>query len=520
MNYKLRKHQKKTVKLAQKALLQHSHVLIGAPTGFGKSLCILDMVSKALANGERILVIAPYRKLVFQLMDTFSSESPALLMGSDSYGDPKTSPLIVASLSTLSRRLNKDMFAIGGLDAIFIDEAHLSFNIPDNTPTKSVAQLYKRYWNTCKWVGFTATPITANGYRLEGWDHSIYKYTTAWLIKKGWLAEFKYYSVPEIDTSNLKIQSNTGDYSTSDMESVTNIPTAIKSVYDNYLKFGEDKKTLIFAASIAHATILMEYFKEKGAKVRVIHSNLPENQQRRILEEYKSNVFDVLINIGMLTTGFDDPEIETLMVARPVGSRRLFLQVVGRSLRLHENIPTVTIVDMTSAYLKCGLPDDLVNWNREKKKRGEDTGDDDNNTPDITDVTIECRSCNTVFRMVDAKREKLVTEELIELTYFCPACNEIADIKTTNLEVAVVQKIQTSSDINLSANYSMDEVHTMLGELIKANTQKAKTSWGFYIHKTCIAADRKAYKMALYGYAQKVYSSKQAWKRIMGVYGD
>ncbi len=514
MKFKLYKHQKKMVKLSHKALKKHKHLLFGSPTGSGKSVMILDMVQGFINNGERVLVIAPYRKLIFQLMETFENESPALMMGTDGYGDVKSSYLIVASLSTLSRRLQKDPLLLGGIDKVVIDEAHLSFNIPNGKPTKIIAELYKRYWNTAQFIGFTATPITAGGYRLEGWDHSIYKYNTKWLIDHGWLSKFEYYSVPEIDGSGLRVQSSTGDYSTADMETVTNTPTAIKSVHENFLKFGATKKTLIFAASIEHAKLIQEYFLEVGVASRVIHSMLKENEQRKILEEYKNNVFNVLINVAMLTTGFDDPEVEMLLIARPIGSKRLAIQVWGRVLRVHAAFDEVIILDMASVYLKCGLPDDEVNWNREKKPKGEKQEVDNS----IEDVVKECRTCQQVYRMIDAKRSKVVSEKLIEVTYICPNCGEVADIVTTEMETVEVSKIQTASDIDFSKKYNRKEVMQMLGELIKMNT-KAKTSWGTFIHRQCLKNDKKGYRTALYGYAQEVYSAGQAWRRVMNIYG-
>ena len=503
------------VKLGLKALKKHDHVLFGSPTGSGKSIMMLDIVSKSLANGERVLVILPYRKLVFQIMDTFKNYSPALVMGTDSYGDPKTSPIVIASLTTLSRRLKTNPMLIGGLDLIVIDEAHIAFNMPDDSPSKITTTLHKLYWNTTKFLGFTATPITASGFRLEGWDHSIYKYSTGWLIKHGWLAEFDYYSVPDIDIEGLRVNSFTGEYSTADIEERTNNASAIRAVLKNYKKYGKGKKCLIFGASIDHAELIHKKFQKKGINTRTIHSNLSEKEQQKILEEYKNNVFEVLINVAMLTTGFDDPEVEVLFIARPVGSKRLAIQINGRALRTHKDIPKVKIVDLCSVYLKCGLPDDKHNWNKEKPKKG--IKDDSEESPSIEEVILECRSCSNVFRMVDAKRNTKMSKSFVEIEYICPICNEIADVKIKPLEDSKAVKIKTGSDID-NKKYSLVDIKQLLGELIKQNTG-AKPSWGHFIHRTCVTSDSKdVYEQAYKGYDQGVYTGKQAWKRIMDVY--
>jgi len=509
---KLRKHQKKQNKEVRKQEKKHKHILYGAPTGFGKSVCILEKVQRALSKGERILVIAPYRKLIWQLMGTFRKQEPALLMGSDSYGDTKTSPLIVASLPTLARRLEADKYVLGGLDRIITDEAHLGFNIPNDKPSKSVELLYKYYWDTCKWTGFTATPITAAGYRLQGWDYSVYMYDTKWLIDKGWLSKFQYYSIPEMSPAKLKINASTGDYTTSDMEKITNTTAAVVAVYNNYITYGKNKKTLIFAASITHSELINEYFLEQGVSSRVIHSMMPEREQMKILKEYENNVFEVLINVGMLTTGFDDPEVETLIIARPIGSKRLAIQVWGRVLRKHKDIKEVSIVDLCSVWEKCGTPDNAVDWNRVKGVSAEATNS-------IEDIELECSACSTVIRMIDCKRSVRQTASFIETTMFCPNCGNIASIKTVELEEEPeIEKIQTAMDIDYSKKYELKEIHQFLGEMIKINTRSAKTSWGIFIHRKCLSNNKKIYKEAIYGYAQKVYSNNRAWKMIMKVY--
>lgn len=517
MKFKLRKHQKKQNKLTYKVLKKQDHILYAAPTGFGKSLCILDMVQKFIDNGERVLVIAPYRKLIFQLMGTFENEAPALLMGSDSYGNVREASLVVASLSTLSRRLSTDANYIGNIDKIIIDEVHIGFNIPNKTPSKVVIPVYNRYWHGSKWIGFTATPITAGGYRLEGWDHTIFKYNTKWLIDKGWLSGFDYLSSKAIDTSGLKLQI-TGDYKVDDMEKVTNNAAAISAVIKNYNKHCADKKTLLFAVSINHAELIHDEFKLQGISVAIIHSQLPEKEQRHILEGYKNNAYAVLINVAMLTTGFDDPEVEALIIARPIGSLRLAIQVWGRVLRIHDDIDKVLILDLTGTCDEVGhYPDDNFNFD---KVKGERDPVEREESDSIENVLWDCSECGEVSRMIDCKRDSQLTDEMSITTYFCPACGGVIREKEIDLSANEISKVKTASDVDMTQKYSHKEVMQGLGELISANTQNAKTSWGAYIHKTCLRKDKKRYMESFYGYVQGIYNSSKSWRRIMDIYGS
>jgi len=301
------------------------------------------------------------------------------------------------------------------------------------------------------------------------------------------------------------------------MEEVTNNASAITTVMDNYDKYCIGKKTLLFAVSILHGELLEEAFREKNVSVALIHSNLTEAEQQRVLNDFKYNAIDVLINIAMLTTGFDDPEVECLMIARPVGSLSLAIQIFGRVLRVHKDLGHVNIIDLTGVHEKVNhLPDDNFNFNRVKGTKSNDS--DDN--PSITDVVFECPHCNAVSRMVDCKRETELTDELSSTIYYCPECHDVIEEKSVELGSNEVTEIKTASAIDFKKTYDHKDIMQVLGELITDNTRSAKTSWGVHIHRTCMRKDKKRYREAFYGYAQGVYGSAKSWKRIMDIYGS
>ena len=520
--YKLRPHQKKMNKKVLKSLDKYSHILYGASVSFGKSVAIQDIVYKTIKNGERVLIIAPRRKLIFQLSSMYKDGNIAILMGTDSIGNPSTADIIIASLSTLSSRLKKNSNLIGNLGKIIIDEVHQGFNMRGGIPKTSAKALYDRYWNDgTKWIGFSATPIDSKGYRMEGWDKTIYKYDTAWLIREGWLAKFKYFSIAsDIDMRDYKANSLTGEYKSDDVKEVTNTPTAITSVIKHYLSMRKSKN-IIFASSIEHATLIYEELEKTGYSrgIKLLHSGLGDKEVNRIYAEFETNVIHTIINVGMLVTGFDDPEVEVIFLASPTASIIKFIQTCGRVLRWHKNIPTVDIIDLANIYNTLGiLPDSSIDWNRKRKPKADYDAD---NKPEnsITDLTLECRSCKNIFRMIDAKRETSMTDEVSESLIFCPNCGDVVDVKTTELnKVDEVKQIKTIADIDYSIKYSGEDLMQSIGELIKLNTRNAKTSWGVYIHKQCLQNDRKRYREIIYGYMQGIVSSKLTWRKLMEVY--
>jgi len=514
MKVKLRKHQKKQNKAVRKALKRDDHVLYGAPTGFGKSVCIYDFVNRTIGDGGRVLVIAPRRKLIFQLASLFNSFNIAIMMGSSSMGVPSQAGLIIASRQTLSARLKKDEGVIGDLDLIIIDEVHEGFNMPEGKIPAGIQHLHDRYWGSAQWLGFSATPITASGKKLQGWDATSYLYDTAWLIRKGWLAQFDYYTTQDIDTSEMRVTS-TGDYAADEMEAAAIDIVAVEAVYTNYKKYCSGRKTLIFAASIVHAELIKESLASHNLEGHaVLHSQLSDMEIEKIYRDFDAGYVHTLINVGILTTGFDDPSIEALLIARPTASKRLAIQIWGRALRAHKDIPKVRIIDLCNISGTLNLvPDKKMIWDAEGRKF---TGDVENS---IADIVAQCPHCSCTFRMVDAKRSVQMSEDYIEVSQICPECEQVVSVKTKVLSNPdKVRKIKTMADVDYSTTYSLKEIYNMLGELIKTNTRKGKTSWGHYIYRTCMKKNQPAFREAMYAYAQEVVNSKKTWNTVMDLY--
>ncbi len=502
---KLRPHQLKDYKQLKKALKRYDRVLLGASVGYGKSILMSHLTAKLQKKGKRVLVTVPRLNLIPQMEKIFNNFNILFSSTHTSRFNPKAQ-VILSTPQTVNRRGDE----MGKFDVAIFDEAHLFFNIsdPDNPPQgiKNIIPLAR------KWVGFSATPITANGYRLEGWEHTIYNHDTAWLINKGWLANFDYYAVPSVDPASLRIDSRSGEYVTSEVEQLTNTATAVQAVHDAYTQYCKGKKTVIYAASITHAELVKEHFSKED--IGIVHSMMSKKQ----LKEVYAADHQILVNVNILTTGYDDPELECIIYARPIGSTRTHIQVCGRVLRHHKNIPVVRIVDLCNVYETTGVfPDDKINWNRERSEQPIlEEGEERENR---LDVVMQCPSCKQEIRTLECKRQTMTSPELVVTTYFCPKCDEVCkEISKELMTPEKLQKLKTAKDIDWKKTYTLAEVTQLLGELIKQNTRNAKTSWGHYIHKTCMENDKQEYEAALRAYDQKIFSSRKSWKKIMGIY--
>lgn len=454
-----------------------------------------NMIDKFLKQGKRILVLAPFRKLVFQLEETFSIHKPRVIMGTIDRGS-SYSPLLLSSLDTVHNRFKKGMKYLEGFDIIMIDEVHISCNFPPRKGSRTET-LYNTYWDKATWIGFSATPLTPKGYRLEGWDKTVYNYQTKQLIDMGFLADYDYFAPVKIDLSSLRVDSM-GEYKSEDIENVTNTPSAIRTVKKYWRLNHRNKKTLIFASSIHHAELLADNIRDST----IVHSKIKESEQMRILQEFQDSKQGTLINVNMLTTGFDDPTIDLLIIARPIRSIVTYMQVVGRALRRYGDKHT-TILDMCSVYENCGLPKDMRDFNAVQKPMEKGEKDD----------SIKAKQCAVCLEVSPSKDFTVIsetTEDFIVTQTFCPMCDQLCDESTR--ELTTVDELQQIEDkyVELSNKERKDYIEKMIVAFTSA-----KKSWGAYILRDINKTNREVF---LDQQLQRPVTDKTKWKHVMELY--
>lgn len=488
-------HQRKQSNEVYSELKTHNHVIFGLATGGGKSIVMQNMIHKFLKQDKRILVLAPFRKLVFQLEETFVSHKPRVIMGTIDRG-ALNSPLLLSSLDTVHNRFKKGMKYLEGFDIIMIDEVHISCNFPPRKGSRTET-LYNTYWDKAQWIGFSATPLTPKGYRLEGWDKTVYNYQTKQLIDMNFLADYDYFAPVKIDLSSLRVDSM-GEYKSEDIENVTNTPSAIQTVRKYWRLHHRGRKTLIFASSIHHAQLLRDNIRNSS----IVHSKIKESEQMKILQEFQDADTGTLINVNMLTTGFDDPTIDLLIIARPIRSIVTYMQVVGRALRKHGNKHT-TILDMCSVYENCGLPKDMRDFNATKKDR------EKGEKGDLV-LAKQCALCLEVSPSKDFTVVSETTETFIITQTFCPKCDEMCDEKTQ--ELTTVNKLEQIEDTYVE--YSNKERKKHIENFIEEFTS-AKKSWATYILRDINKTKRDVF---LDQQLQRPVTNKTKWKHVMELY--
>ena len=330
-----------------------SKQLVVLPTGAGKTVLFaqLPIMRK---DSLPMLVLAHRSELLIQAKDKIETINKDLSVGIEQAENKAGySDVVIASVPTLGRESSSriEQYPKDYFKTIVVDEAH-----------HAAAPSYRRildYFKPDLLLGVTATPQRSDSVRLiDVFQEIVYYKSIQDLIKEGWLSPLVGYRVKtSTDISDVEIQN--GEYKQDQLIEAIDNPSRNNSIVTAYNDLANAKKTVVFAAGVDHAGNLAEAFRKNGSSVRVIIGTTPEEERRQILSDFKSGAVTVLVNVGVLTEGFDEPSIEAIILAKPTRSSLLYTQIVGRGTRLFEgkeHCMIIDIADTTKGKKPIGLP--------------------------------------------------------------------------------------------------------------------------------------------------------------------
>ena len=236
-------------------------------------------------------------------------------------------------------------------DLVIVDEAHYN----------SFRKLFKHF-ERCFILGVTATPLSSN---INLPMHDIYQdlivgEKISSLIEKGFLAKADVYSF-NVNLSSLKIGAN-GDYTVKSSEELYTQNVMQSKLLNAYESTSLGKKTLIFNNGIHTSRHVYEVFKKAGYSVMYIDNTNTKEERKRILKWFKNTPDAILTSVGILTTGFDEPSIESIIINRATKSLALYFQMIGRGSRVVENKKEFLVVDLGNNVARFGNWTDEVDW--------------------------------------------------------------------------------------------------------------------------------------------------------------
>lgn len=339
--------------------------MLQMPTGTGKTFLFASII-KDIVKAYRIkkkeiniLVVAHRTELIDQISATLNrfNISHGFVQGSrEQYLWRRVQ---VASILSLLTEKNFLSTIRQRFDYIIIDEAHHSL-------TETYKKLFSLFPEARK-LGVTATPWRFNNESFCSlYDYLIQSPQISWFIHNGILADFEYISIkPDsyiqkcIDSTEV---SSAGDFVNESLDKAINNQKIRSKLYDSYVKYAKGRKGIIYAINKLHACRIAKLYCSHGVKAEAIDCDTPKEVRARLIESFKEGRIQVLVNVEIFTEGFDCPDVNFIQLARPTRSLALFLQQVGRGLRLSPNKDKTIIIDNVGLYNYFGLPDADRRW--------------------------------------------------------------------------------------------------------------------------------------------------------------
>lgn len=317
--YQLFDYQQKLVDGARKALAEgHQGVLIVSPPGSGKSIVIAEIARLATKNGKQILFTVNRKELVSQIKNSFIKQGVNL------------NNCTIMTVGKVANRLEK----IPKPDLIIIDEAH-------HTRAKSYEKIIN-YFKDVPLLGFTATPWRMNGKGFNDLYSSLVEGPQVeWLIEHHRLADYTYVSRILGKKDLLKV-SSTSDYTNRSMNQYIksmNFGNMIKT----YEEFAKDRKTIVYAPSIESAKLIVRKFKENGFNAVKVDSKTHKTEREEILNNFKIGKTKIIVNVDLISEGFDVPDCSCVIMLRPTKSLVLYLQQAMRCMRYQPHKKAIII---------------------------------------------------------------------------------------------------------------------------------------------------------------------------------
>ena len=339
------------------------------PTGAGKSLVIADIASRI---DEPLMVLQPSKEILEQNVAKYASYGMGeYSIYSASLGKKEVSRVTFATIGSVINHMEE----FEQFHKILVDECH---------QVNPKGGMYKRFFEATdrKIIGLTATPYRLASVQLEPKFGKIPQYGSMLrfitrsrprifsdvlyfcqvgdLLSQGYLSPMRYFGLNRLDLNNVKVNSNGSEYDEKslfkEMERVYFYDYLCEIIERLLHPQGAPRNgILVFTKFVNEAERLTWDF---DGICEMVSGETPKKEREAILERFKSGQTKVVANVGVLTTGFDHPALDTIVLARPTMSLALYYQMVGRAIRPYKD-KVGWVVDLCGSYQKFGKVEDL-----------------------------------------------------------------------------------------------------------------------------------------------------------------
>ena len=347
----LRPYQNDTISELSKGFGKHKGQILCLPTGAGKTVVFANMVYQSAKNGTTTLVLTHRTELFKQTAKAIETYGIQIQLIDPSNKKLDNAALInVAMVETIERRIKKGFDLMPKL--IIIDEAHFG----------NFTKLIKHFSDS--WIiGVTATPVGKHFFNY--YTNIVETIRLSDLISQGFLCDYKAFQMQD-DFSDVK--KSKGEFDEKDLYNHFDKSELYNGVIEKWKDKCNGQKTVIFNCNIEHSEKTTQSFNDAGIESYCITSKTTKEERKEILLNFDNGKFLVLNNCGILTTGWDCPDLTCIIVNRATMSLPLWLQMCGRGSRISENKTHFTVLDFGKNHSRHGMWNEDRIWKLTAKK--------------------------------------------------------------------------------------------------------------------------------------------------------
>jgi DNA repair protein RadD len=414
MPFCLRYYQREAVDAIWQALKDGERApVVCLPTGAGKTAVVAEMACHAVNRGRlRVLVLCHVKELIEQLASGIRHHGGQCGVWSAGLGEKTTDAITVAGIQSAYRSAE----AFGRIDLIIIDEAHCVPPEGDGMYRTLISALQH---DKLRIVGLTATPYRMTTGLIYGestiFSRMVYDAGVRRLMDDGYLSRLRGKNGGEPDLSH--VHKRGGEYIASELEDEMADEAKVAEACKEIVRLAKDRSAwLVFCCGIKHADMVSRCLRvEHDVKCSVVTGDTPGDERDDIIARYKARLIKCLINVNVLTTGFDAPHVDCVVLLRPTESPGLYYQMVGRGLRKADGKADCMVLDLAGNILRHGPIDTLNDSLAEIPTGGSGNGSPPQKTcPNCQEIILAalmtCPACGHQFERSQAKHGTTATE--------------------------------------------------------------------------------------------------------------
>lgn len=425
----LRPRQRDFMDRAIRALSQNDNTLGIAPTGAGKTILFSHLIGHLINStpNSKALVIAHRDELTEQNKNKFSLINPDISVSTVNANHKDWSGQVVfAMVQTLARENN--LKSLPTVDFIVVDEAH-------HTPATTYQEIIKRARELnpqSKLIGFTATPNRSDGIGLrKNYSNVSDQIFISELVNSGHLVAPRTFVIDVAQEKLNSVKILAGDYDMGEVEKILNTRPINEVVVEKWKEIAQNRKTVVFCSTIAHAEKVHKAFTDADISAELISSELTSNERAAALQRYSSGQSKVIVNVNVLTEGWDHPPTSCIVLLRPSSAKGTMIQMIGRGLRTVDPDAYPGVIKRDCIILDFGISS-IVHGKLEQDV------DLEGNVGDYAALTMICPSCDAEIPM--ASRECPICGTELQKSEKAEKGDEIAISHVEMVEINLLER--------------------------------------------------------------------------------